>query len=324
MIDAVVFTAGIALIASRWAISSTPSCRRRRRRRAVLAVEGHRAFAVRGAAGGGAADAGGVLGARERMLAAFGPLLVIVLLASWVALQITGFACVWWALHDIPTVGGFGDAVLLLGRRVLHGRVRRDRPDRRGAPDRSDRRGVLRGDHRRPRDRLPADPLRRVLRARASAADPRRRRDRACDPDSARQGMGPGRRPEEGRRRVREVGAVGRRDPRDARLRPAARAVPLARPSPELGDRSRSAVRRGGARPDHQRRDRRQRLLVPDGAPRRSSERSPRVTTSRATSRRSTPIGGWSCSTTSTPISPRTGSTCGRTTRPSSTPARRV
>ena len=47
--------------------------------------------------------------ARERMLAAFGPLLVIALLASWVFLQITGFALVWWALGGISNVSTFGD-----------------------------------------------------------------------------------------------------------------------------------------------------------------------------------------------------------------------
>lgn len=47
---------------------------------------------------------------RERMLAAFAPVLVIVLLAVWVALQVTGFALVWWSLHDMPTIANFGDA----------------------------------------------------------------------------------------------------------------------------------------------------------------------------------------------------------------------
>lgn len=52
---------------------------------------------------------------RERMLAAFGPLLVIVLLASWVLLQVTGFACVWWAMDDIDALSGYGDAFYYSG-----------------------------------------------------------------------------------------------------------------------------------------------------------------------------------------------------------------
>jgi len=48
--------------------------------------------------------------ARERMLAAFGPVLVIELLIMWCALQVTGFALIWWGLGDVPSIGGFGDA----------------------------------------------------------------------------------------------------------------------------------------------------------------------------------------------------------------------
>jgi hypothetical protein len=48
--------------------------------------------------------------ARERMLSAFGPLLVIELLIVWVALQVTGFALIWWGLDQVPSIGGFGDA----------------------------------------------------------------------------------------------------------------------------------------------------------------------------------------------------------------------
>lgn len=48
--------------------------------------------------------------ARERMLSAFGPLLVIELLLVWVTLQITGFALIWWGLDEVPSIGGFGDA----------------------------------------------------------------------------------------------------------------------------------------------------------------------------------------------------------------------
>jgi hypothetical protein len=48
--------------------------------------------------------------ARERMLSAFGPLVVIELLVVWVALQVTGFALIWWGLDQVPSIGGFGDA----------------------------------------------------------------------------------------------------------------------------------------------------------------------------------------------------------------------
>lgn len=47
--------------------------------------------------------------ARESMLSAFGPLLVIAMLATWVTLQISGFALVWWALGGISNVSSFGD-----------------------------------------------------------------------------------------------------------------------------------------------------------------------------------------------------------------------
>jgi hypothetical protein len=46
---------------------------------------------------------------REAMLAAFGPLLVIVLLAGWVCLQVTGFALIWWTMDGI-NLSGPGDA----------------------------------------------------------------------------------------------------------------------------------------------------------------------------------------------------------------------
>jgi hypothetical protein len=47
---------------------------------------------------------------RERMLAVFGPLLLIELLLLWAMLQICGFGLIWWGLGDIPTIGGLGDA----------------------------------------------------------------------------------------------------------------------------------------------------------------------------------------------------------------------
>ena len=47
---------------------------------------------------------------RERMLSAFAPLLVIVLLATWALLQITGFALIWSTLDGIQTIESFGDS----------------------------------------------------------------------------------------------------------------------------------------------------------------------------------------------------------------------
>jgi len=47
---------------------------------------------------------------RERMLSAFGPLLVIVLLAIWAVLQITGFALIWWTFDDINAIEQFADS----------------------------------------------------------------------------------------------------------------------------------------------------------------------------------------------------------------------
>ena len=47
---------------------------------------------------------------RERMLAVFGPMLLIELLFVWALLQVCGFGLIWWGLGDIPTIGGLGDA----------------------------------------------------------------------------------------------------------------------------------------------------------------------------------------------------------------------
>lgn len=52
---------------------------------------------------------------RERMLSAFGPVLVIVLLATWVTLQIVGFALVWRVLDDTGAIGDLGDAAYYSG-----------------------------------------------------------------------------------------------------------------------------------------------------------------------------------------------------------------
>jgi hypothetical protein len=46
----------------------------------------------------------------ERMLAVFGPLLLIELLFVWALLQVVGFGLVWWGLGDIPTIASLGDA----------------------------------------------------------------------------------------------------------------------------------------------------------------------------------------------------------------------
>jgi hypothetical protein len=53
--------------------------------------------------------------ARERMMAAFAPLLVIALLATWAVLQIMGFALIWFTLDDIDAIGGFGDSLYYSG-----------------------------------------------------------------------------------------------------------------------------------------------------------------------------------------------------------------
>lgn len=47
---------------------------------------------------------------RERLLSLFGPVLLIVLLSVWCALQITGFALIWSDRSDIATLASFGDA----------------------------------------------------------------------------------------------------------------------------------------------------------------------------------------------------------------------
>ncbi len=47
---------------------------------------------------------------RDAALAAFGPVLLIVLLFVWSLFQVTGFALIWWGMGDIPTIEGLGDA----------------------------------------------------------------------------------------------------------------------------------------------------------------------------------------------------------------------
>lgn len=47
---------------------------------------------------------------RERMLAVFGPLLLIEPLFVWALLQVLGFGLIWWGLGDIPNISGLGDA----------------------------------------------------------------------------------------------------------------------------------------------------------------------------------------------------------------------
>lgn len=53
--------------------------------------------------------------ARERIMAAFAPVLVIMLLATWAVLQIVGFALIWFTLDDINTISGFGDSLYYSG-----------------------------------------------------------------------------------------------------------------------------------------------------------------------------------------------------------------
>lgn len=52
---------------------------------------------------------------RERLLAVFGPLLLVVLLAVWASLQIVGFGLIWWGRGDVAGLDGFGDAVYYSG-----------------------------------------------------------------------------------------------------------------------------------------------------------------------------------------------------------------
>lgn len=47
---------------------------------------------------------------RERLLAVFGPLLLIALLFAWCALQVCGFGLIWWGMGDIPAAAGLVDA----------------------------------------------------------------------------------------------------------------------------------------------------------------------------------------------------------------------
>lgn len=47
---------------------------------------------------------------REALLAAFGPVLLIVLLFVWALLQVCGFGLIWWGMGDIPTIESMGEA----------------------------------------------------------------------------------------------------------------------------------------------------------------------------------------------------------------------
>jgi hypothetical protein len=52
---------------------------------------------------------------RERLLATFGPLLLVALLTMWAAMQVAGFALVWLAVTGVETLTGFGDALYYSG-----------------------------------------------------------------------------------------------------------------------------------------------------------------------------------------------------------------
>ena len=52
---------------------------------------------------------------RERLLATFAPLLLLELLAMWVALQVVGFGLVWWAVGGLSATVGPGDALYYSG-----------------------------------------------------------------------------------------------------------------------------------------------------------------------------------------------------------------
>lgn len=53
--------------------------------------------------------------ARERLLSALGPLLILVLLALWIMQQILGFALIWWAVDGVEGVTSFADALYYSG-----------------------------------------------------------------------------------------------------------------------------------------------------------------------------------------------------------------
>jgi hypothetical protein len=53
--------------------------------------------------------------ARERLLSTFGPTLLVALLTFWVAMQVVGFALVWFATSGVDTITGLGDALYYSG-----------------------------------------------------------------------------------------------------------------------------------------------------------------------------------------------------------------
>lgn len=53
--------------------------------------------------------------ARERVLAAFAPLLLVALLSMWSALQVVGFGLVWHAIGGLEPTGGLGDSLYYSG-----------------------------------------------------------------------------------------------------------------------------------------------------------------------------------------------------------------
>ncbi|MFV0525083.1 MAG: potassium channel family protein [Acidimicrobiales bacterium] len=52
---------------------------------------------------------------RERVLASFGPLLVLIWLAMWSALQIVGFGLIWWAVGDVAGASSLSTALYYSG-----------------------------------------------------------------------------------------------------------------------------------------------------------------------------------------------------------------
>ncbi|NNC81619.1 MAG: two pore domain potassium channel family protein [Acidimicrobiales bacterium] len=52
---------------------------------------------------------------RERFYSVFAPLSILLMLASWVAQQIVGFALIWWGLGDLSGADGFVDSLYYSG-----------------------------------------------------------------------------------------------------------------------------------------------------------------------------------------------------------------
>ena len=176
---------------------------------------------------------------RDRIMAYYGPISLILLPAWWLVLLALGFAAIFWVLGE-PAATRSSPAARRCSRSGSCGR----RPARR---DHRVRRGGDRPRPRRPPDLVPADDLQRVLAARAAGEPARGARRLPAVAGRDDHAHAPAVRARRHARPVGALGAVVRRGRGDAQLAAGARVLPVAAARPLVGQRRRGGDGRGRA-----------------------------------------------------------------------------